>query len=115
MDSDLDELSSYRKKIKELTDIQQYSIVSMLLRMETIGFQGVAWRRLLKNFKLATPQCSTFGAKQNSRSKKTTRGRKKKWGDEAINEAIREIPLKEKKNACFSKRAWHATCHIATT
>ena len=30
-------------------------------------------------------------------SKKTTRGRKKKWGDEVIKEAIREIPLKKRK------------------
>ena len=37
MDLDLDELSFYGKKIKELIDIQGCSIVSMLLGMETNG------------------------------------------------------------------------------
>ena len=37
MDLDHDKLSSYGKKIKELTDIQRCSIVSMLLVMETNG------------------------------------------------------------------------------
>ena len=37
MDSDLDELSFYGKKIKELTNIQQYSIISILLGMEVNG------------------------------------------------------------------------------
>ena len=37
MDSDHNELFSYGKKIKELTDIQQFILIFMLLEMATNG------------------------------------------------------------------------------
>ena len=112
MDSDLDKLSSYGKKIKELTDIQRCSIVSMLLGMETNGnlLRG-SLAEVAEKFQTSHPTVSRlWGQAKLSRSesklvekeilsKKTTRGRKK-WDDKAMKKAIREIPLKKRKTMC---------------
>ena len=64
----LEELSSYGKKIKESMDIQQCSIVSMLLGKETNGtLPKGSLAEVAENFKLATPQFCACGGKQNSR------------------------------------------------
>ena len=67
MDSNFDKLSSYGKKTKEWTDIQQCSIVSMLLGMKANGdLPKGSLAQVPENFKSAAPQCPAFGGKQNS-------------------------------------------------
>ena len=91
-------------------DIQRCSIVSMLLGMEANGsLQKGSLTEVAEKFQTSRPTVSRlWGQAKLSRSesklvekevlsKKTTRGRKKKWDDEAIKEAIKEIPWKKRR------------------
>ena len=77
MDSDLDKLSSYGKKIKGLTDIQQCSIVSMLLGMEAhrVLPKG-SLVEVVENFKPAAPQCCAYGVSKTLAAREQIGGKR---------------------------------------
>lgn len=118
------ELHQHGKKTRELTDLERVGVVSMLLGMEADGkLPESSFIIVASKFKCSSSTVSRLWARAKfSRlggevdvgeiiSKKHLTGRKKKWDDEAMQEAIKDIPLKNRRTV----RALSKSLGVPTT